>query len=126
MDVRVEVFVVEQGCPPEEESDEFDAVALHFVAVAGDRVVGTARAYEMDGCAKIGRVAVKRSHRGQGIGAALMEAAHAWARESGFSECILHAQTPVIGFYASLGYRAEGEEFYEADIPHYRMRRKIT
>ena len=122
-DLRTEVFVDEQGCPIEEEIDEVDPVAKHFVAVRGGRIVGAARVYEAGGAAKIGRVAVKREYRGQGIGAALMEAAREWAAQAGYDECILHAQTPVLGFYERLGYRAEGEEFYEANIPHYRMRR---
>ena len=123
-DVRTEIFVHEQGCPPEEEIDEMDPVAQHFVALAGSAVVGTARAYEVDGGMKIGRVAVRKPYRGRGIGAKLMDAAHGWAAGVGYGECILHAQTPVLGFYESLGYRAEGEEFFEAGIPHFKMRRR--
>jgi hypothetical protein len=55
-----------------------------------------------------------------------MEAAHAWAAENGYEECILHSQTPVLRFYQTLGYIAEGEEFYEADIPHYKMRKRLN
>jgi predicted GNAT family N-acyltransferase len=124
-DLRTEVFVHEQGCPPEEEIDEIDPVAQHFVAVRGGEVVGTARIYEHEGCAKIGRVAVRKDLRGQGIGVRLMKAAGEWAARAGYRECIVHAQTPVLGFYEYLGYVAEGEEFFEADIPHYKMRRRL-
>jgi predicted GNAT family N-acyltransferase len=54
-----------------------------------------------------------------------MEAVREWAREAGFRECVLHAQTYVISFYERLGYTAEGEVFYEANIPHRKMRRKL-
>ncbi len=124
--VRTEVFVVEQGCPPEEELDEYDAVAQHFVALAGDEVIGTARVYSLgNGAAKVGRVAVLREWRGRGIGVALMEAVWEWAGKAGYRECVLHAQTYVIPFYKRLGYAAEGEIFYEANIPHRKMRRRF-
>jgi predicted GNAT family N-acyltransferase len=33
----------------------------------------------------------------------------------------LHAQTHALGFYERYGFRAEGAEFIEAGIPHFRM-----
>jgi predicted GNAT family N-acyltransferase len=124
--IRTEVFVVEQGCPIEEELDEHDAVAQHFVALLEGKIVGTARAYEIEkGVVKIGRVAVQRKLRGRGIGAALMEVVGEWGRARGFREGLLHAQTYVIPFYERLGYVAGGDVFYEAYIPHRKMRKKL-
>jgi predicted GNAT family N-acyltransferase len=123
--LRVEVFVAEQGCPPEEEMDEIDPVATHFLAFWDGDVAGTARVYSWEGAAKIGRVAVRRDLRRKGVGEAIMETAHRWAKEAGYEECLLHAQTPVIGFYEKQGYAAEGEIFYEAGIPHRRMRKRL-
>jgi predicted GNAT family N-acyltransferase len=34
----------------------------------------------------------------------------------------LNAQTHALGFYEQLGFRAQGEEFMEAGIPHRHMR----
>jgi predicted GNAT family N-acyltransferase len=124
-EVRRQVFVVEQACPPEEEYDDIDASAQHFAAVEKGAVIGTARVYEVEGRAKIGRVAVLKPWRGRGAGAGLMQAAHAWAKQKGYTEAVLHAQTPVIPFYERLGYVAEGEVFYEAAIPHRKMRRRL-
>jgi predicted GNAT family N-acyltransferase len=57
--VRHQVFVVEQAVPPELERDEFDAIAVHLVALRGDDVVGTLRIVVGGGStAKIGRMAV--------------------------------------------------------------------
>lgn len=54
---------------------------------------------------------VARSHRRQGIGRALMQAAEEWARETGISKLELHVFThnrPAIALYESLGYAREG------------------
>jgi predicted GNAT family N-acyltransferase len=124
-DVRFEVFVDEQGVPRELEADEFDACAMHLVAIRDDRVVGTLRMLEHDGAAKIGRVAVRAAARRAGIGTRLMDRAAAIAVERGFAEIVLHAQIAVAGFYRGLGYVEEGDAFDEAGILHIAMRKKI-
>jgi predicted GNAT family N-acyltransferase len=50
-----------------------------------------------------------------------MDAVEERARRAGFETLVLHAQTPVEGFYADRGYRPVGEEFEEAGIPHVEM-----
>ena len=66
------------------------------------------------------------SSRRAGVGAALMHAIEAEARRLGLPEIVLHAQTAAVSFYESIGYRAEGEEFLEADIPHRFMRKRLN
>ena len=120
--LRIAVFVDEQDVPIEEEVDAHDHTdALHVAALDDDTVVGTARIVPVDGKAKIGRVAVARSHRGTGLGAALMRATMDRARTRGVSSMVLDAQTQAIGFYERLGFTAEGPEFDDAGIPHRRM-----
>ena len=65
------------------------------------------------------------SRRGEGIGAQIMNFSESWARLEGFTEIVLHAQEPVVGFYLKLGYSIVGERFYEADIPHFKMRKSL-
>ena len=43
------------------------------------------------------------------------------ARDRGLSEVYLNAQTSAEGFYRPFGFRAVGDEFLDADIPHIRM-----
>ena len=122
--IRLAVFVDEQRVPPELEPDEYDTDALHLLAVneADGQTIGTARLVDKgDGVFKIGRVAVKKSWRGWGVGAALMRRALNRARASGATTVILDAQVPVIGFYERLGFVAEGPIFDDAGIPHRRM-----
>ena len=37
-------------------------------------------------------------------------------------DVVLDAQTPLAGWYASLGFAVDGEEFLEDGIPHVPMR----
>lgn len=117
--IRMDVFVVEQNVPPEEELDSLDTTALHILALVDGQPIGTARAVEKaSGHWKIGRVAVRASHRQQGIGAALMQAIESACHGSRFT---LSAQTHALRFYEKHGYKAGGSEFLEAGIPHYLM-----
>jgi predicted GNAT family N-acyltransferase len=123
MPLRHEVFVVEQRVPEELELDEFDPLSLH--AVARDELgspVGTGRLLP-DG--HIGRMAVLRSHRGLGIGTAILTALMQEAEKRG-DRCVrLHAQVHAEAFYARHGFVREGTEFIEAGIPHVAMRHDL-
>ncbi len=119
LDVRREVFVDEQGVPPEIEVDDEDANAVHLVATIGERVVATLRITPMGTADKIGRVAVRRELRGKGLGSRMVEHAMRLISEKGGRDIVLHAQIQTIDFYRRLGYREEGEVEMDAGIPAY-------
>lgn len=121
--IRKAVFVEEQAVPLELEMDEYDATATHFLLREGEAPLATARLLDKHGLAKIGRVAVVREARRRGLGLTLMQAVLEEARRQGFTEAVLDSQTYAIPFYERLGFIAEGEEFDDAGIPHYLMRR---
>ncbi len=119
--LRFEVFVGEQGVPPEIELDAEDAQAMHLIAEVDGVVVGCARVILHDGCAHIGRLAVTKGWRGRGIGAAICRFAVERCRISGCVRVGLHAQRHAVGFYEKLGFRPRGEIFLEAGIEHVEM-----
>lgn len=122
--VRRSVFIEEQGVPEDVEMDGKDDEATHFVAfeTGTDRPVGTARVRRIDeSTAKAERVAVVAAHRGNGLGARLMDHLEETAREWGCSAVSLHAQTAVEGFYHACGYETVSDVFEEAGIPHVEM-----
>lgn len=125
--IRERVFVQEQNVPLALEMDEWDAGATHFLLRddATGEALATARMFDKHGAAKIGRVAVLPHARGRGLGLEIMQAVLAEARCRGFAEAILDAQTYALPFYVRLGFAAEGDEFDDAGIPHYTMRRKL-
>jgi len=134
--VRHAVFVVEQGVPVELEIDDLDAEADHFVVYAGSAAVGAARLLVEDAgfadgdpaagpVAHLGRLAVLASRRGQGYGAALVQAVEAAAQLRGLHRVALASQTHAIPFYERLGYVAHGDVFNDAGLPHRWMRKTM-
>lgn len=127
LEVRHEVFVIEQGVPIEEERDAHDTTgAIHFIARDGDAVVGAARIIVVGDAAKIGRVCVSKAARGTGLGAQLIAACldHA-ATLDGVTRAKLGAQIDAIGFYEKLGFTAHGPVFLDAGIEHRDMTRDL-
>ncbi len=120
--LRREVFVWEQKVPEEEEHDDYDLTATHFVAIAEGEVVGTLRLIILPEHVKIGRVAVRAAFRGQGIAKKLIAAAMANARASGQERFYLTAQSDKLDFYRKLGFAAFGPEFMDGGMPHRAMR----
>jgi predicted GNAT family N-acyltransferase len=131
MSIRNTVFVQEQNVPLDEERDEYDETALHFLglsvetgqAVATARIIPYREASHTQESGKIGRVAVLKSLRGCGLGLQAMQAILADPLVRHYPHLILDAQTHALGFYEKLGFIREGSEFLDAGIPHYRMRR---
>ena len=125
-DLRIRVFVHEQGVPAEEELDADDESATHAIAVSGDEVVGTGRLIRQDsGEGRIGRMAVEVFWRRSGVGGLILEALEEEARKQGMSAVLLHAQSYVAGFYASYGYIPSGELFLEVGFEHLPMRKAL-
>jgi len=120
--IRETVFVAEQGVPAELELDEADAACVHAVAFDGERAVGTGRLLP-DG--HIGRMAVLREFRGQGLGGAILDQLIETARNRGHREALLSAQVHALEFYRRHGFEAVGAVYAEAGIPHQAMRRPL-
>jgi predicted GNAT family N-acyltransferase len=120
--LRYQVFVIEQKVPEEMEWDEFDEIAWHAIVTADNQTIGTGRLILDGHIAKIGRMAVQSLRRNQGIGKSILNALIQTAKEKGAQECILHAQTHAIAFYAKADFEPHGPIFDEAGIPHVEMR----
>ncbi len=118
--IRREVFIDEQGVPEEDELDGLDSQCQHVLVIeqSGNEAVGCARITKSG---KIGRVALLKHHRGNGIGRDLMGFCTQLVMAQK-QQPYLDAQTSVIPFYEVLGYVCEGDEFLDANIPHKRMR----
>jgi predicted GNAT family N-acyltransferase len=137
--IREAVFVGEQGIAESIERDGLDDFAWHLVAWDGECAVGTTRVLPLDEehqpaspakaatarIAKIGRMAVLAPKRRLGIGRQLLDAALDLARRRGLERAELSAQQYVVSFYEQAGFRAEGDPYVEAGIPHRRMSREL-
>ena len=113
------VFIEEQGVPEAAEIDDLDEHAIHLLAYAQGRAIGTARLLIIESVGKIGRVCVLRDMRGQGVGAALTRAAvDAFAGMDGVEKVKLSAQISALAFYEKLGFTAHGPVYIDAGIDH--------
>lgn len=122
--LRTEVFVVEQNCVFQDMDDK-DQKCYHLMMFQDDLLVGYSRLVpaglsyaEM----AIGRVITASSVRGTGLGKKLMELAIDYCQQLlGPGPIRIGAQTYALGFYASLGFVAEGETYDEDGIEHVEM-----
>jgi predicted GNAT family N-acyltransferase len=126
MELRVRVFVNEQGVDPGEELDQLDEQSLQIVGLDETGVIATCRLRDLGGGEwKLERMVVDRRLRGRGGGARLLAGAEREARERSAAEMVLHAQRHAESFYAANGYVSEGDTFLEAEIEHVRMRKAL-
>jgi predicted GNAT family N-acyltransferase len=123
--LRRRVFIEEQHVPEEIELDRDDAVATHVLALEDGVAIGCGRMVAEGDHVKIGRMAVLRERRGEGIGRRVLDHLMAIARERGFRRAVLHAQLSAEGFYLKQGYVPRGEVFEEAGIAHRLMDREL-
>ena len=126
LELRHEVFCVEQGVPEREELDGRDREGIHLVAVVnGEQVVATCRLLMVGSTAQFSRLAVLRPARRRGIATALLRAADRETIAAGGKRLVLHAQTYAQELYERAGYRTRGRRFTEAKIEHVAMEKTL-
>ncbi|ABC29152.1 Histone acetyltransferase HPA2/related acetyltransferase [Hahella chejuensis KCTC 2396] len=121
--IRQQVFVEEQGVPPELEWDNKDENAVHFlVKDVEDRNLAVARLVRLSPeKAKFGRLAVLPEFRRQGIARSLLKFVIGYARSEGFNHLTLSANIDATSLYANEGFQALGSPHEEAGSLHQRM-----
>lgn len=120
--LRRAVFIVEQGISEEDEIDNLDGVGIHILARDNGEPVGTARLLISGTTGKIGRICVLKSHRGTGLGAAIVnQSADVLKTRGDLDRIALGAQEYAIGFYEKLGFKVCGPIYDDAGIPHREM-----
>ena len=124
--LRRKVFIEELGVPEHIERDGRDEDAHHLIAFRNDVPAGTARML-VEGCTgKIGRVCVLTEFRGEGTGAALINACIDHLKHIGMSKAVLGALVTEIDFYKASGFKPFGAEFEDAGgLPHINMERML-
>jgi predicted GNAT family N-acyltransferase len=121
--IRRSVFIEEQKVPESLEWDEDDNSAKHYLVFYKDKAIAVAR-LKPDG--QIGRMAVLPDYRNKGIGSALLQFILKNIETTSLNQVFLHAQTTAIKFYERQGFISHGEIFYEANIPHRKMLKRLS
>lgn len=120
--LRYAVFVVEQKMAYEEEFENDEDNFSHCHIYSGKELVACARLGQVtNGAIRIGRIAVRKDLRGNGLGKKIVEYAENVGYKSGYNKFFLIAQSYAKGFYEKMGYITEGKEFIEAGISHIKM-----
>jgi predicted GNAT family N-acyltransferase len=126
LELRSRVFCGEQGVSFEADQDGRDAEAVHIVAVEDGAVIGTCRLLFRGQVARLGRLAVERDRRGDGIAAAILKEADRIAAQTGSESIALHAQTYALTLYEQAGYEQYGPTFVEEGIEHVAMEKRLA
>ena len=125
LELRHEVFCVEQGVPVYEELDGRDGEGVHLVAVSNGVMLATCRLLFVGPTVQFSRLAVRKSARRQGIASALLALADEETRAGGARRLVLHAQTYARSLYEAAGYEPRGRIFMEAWIEHIAMEKHL-
>src|ERR1700757_2914458 len=97
LELRHDVFCVEQGVPVRDEVDGRDPEGIHLVAMRDGELIATA----------------------------MLAAADEESRAGGARRIVLHAQTYARELYETAGYRPRGRLFWEAGIEHIAMEKLL-
>ncbi len=124
LQLRAEIFVVEQNCVYND-LDGLDKDAIHQFAEKDGQIVAYSRLLKPGtrfNDYSIGRVVVKESERGTGLGIQMMEEAKTYILKNWQPDKIkISAQKYLRKFYQDLGFKIVTEEYLEDGIPHYGM-----
>ena len=123
--IRETVFLKEQGF--ETEYDENDNIAKTIVIYDSDEAIATCRLYwdtEVN-CHHVGRIAVLKHRRGEGLGARIVTEAERVIKNLGGKEVFISGQIQVAEFYKKLGYIQYGDAYMEENHPHVALKKLL-
>lgn len=118
-DIRTKVFVEEQNCPPDLEWENED-VSTHFLATYYHIPAATCRWRKTEKGYKLERFAVLEEFRGKGVAQKMMETI-LQDLPADATYIYLHAQLDAMPLYEKFDFIAEGPQFEEAGIQHFKM-----
>ena len=117
--IRTIVFVEEQNCPPELEWENED-VSHHFLALYNQIPAGACRWRQTEKGFKLERFAVLPSFRGKGIAQKMVQTViDDLPKDANY--VYLHAQLDAMPLYKKFNFMADGPQFEEAGIQHFKM-----
>lgn len=121
MQIRCKVFMCEQNVDPLIEMDDEDKTCMHYILEDDNTIIATCRVLEHDDIWHLGRIAVLKEYRNKHYGSKLIKDMIMLAKSKNIKKIELGAQVHAIPFYESLGFKAHGEIFMDADIEHKEM-----
>ncbi|MCY6485508.1 GNAT family N-acetyltransferase [Clostridium aestuarii] len=122
--IRNEVFVVEQQCAYQD-CDGKDEKSYHLYLQDNGKIIAYLRILKKGVSydeISIGRVLVHKNYRGKGISREMMlKAINFIDLNLNEKEIKIQAQSYLVNFYGSLGFKETSNEYLEDNIPHIDM-----
>lgn len=126
IDIRFRVFTIEQGFAKKDDLDEFDSKSIHIIVYQNSKAIATARMFkENDKTYHIGRIAVLKKYRNNGVGSFILSIFESKSKELGANKINIGSQIDKTGFYEKCGYEKHGDIFDDAGYPHIMMQKQI-
>ena len=125
LQLRINIFIVEQNCPYPE-LDNKDKIAFHLFGIdKNNKIIAYTRIFKPGDFYKeaaFGRVVVHEEYRNQKIGSQLVkETIIETHKLFGNINIKIGAQTYLKDFYQSFGFQQVGDDYIEDGIPHIHM-----
>ena len=125
MQLRQEVFIVEQDCPYLD-ADDHDQNAIHVLGMFNNKILAYSRIVPegeiYDNYVSIGRVITAMQIRGKRLGKLLFQFAFDSSKELFPESPIkLSSQVYIKDFYGQFGFELSGPTYMEDGIPHVAM-----
>jgi len=125
LQLRINIFIVEQNCPYPELDDK-DKIAFHLFGINKEnKIIAYTRIFKPGDYYKeaaFGRVVVHQDYRNQKTGFQLVEQTIIEIHKLfGNTNIKIGAQTYLNNFYQSFGFYQVGDDYIEDGIPHIHM-----
>lgn len=123
-DIRTKCYIEEQSCPIWEEFEtEKDLASNEFLICLKEAPIGTIRYRVTEEGFKIERFAILKEYRGHDYGKQALNYLCDEIIGARNNPCriYMHAQKGLIYYYETIGFKAIGKEFLEANIIHQEM-----
>ena len=124
--LRTQAFVIEKNVPEEIEFDGRDKEHKHFCLYENNELIACARGEVLGLVMHLGRVTVKSTKRGSGLGRILFNFIEEYAIRNGCKKLELGAVETAIGFYEKIGFKPFGEYYMEVGWAHVNMEKEIA
>ncbi len=125
LDIRMKVFVCEQGLT--DKADDIDKIATHMVMYEDEAAIATCRISKMDTPSTflIGRIAVLKESRGNGIGRKIIEEAEKHLRSMDVRYAMIRSQYQAKDFYVKCGFNPCSDIEYEQGHPYVWVKKEL-
>lgn len=125
-ELRNEVLRIPLGLILSPKDTEEENNQIHIVATEKDKIIGCVLIVIEEDKARIRQMAVKETHRNQGVGKKLLIMAEQLVKQRKILHVCMNARVEAIGFYRKLGYEVASEQFIDVTIPHLKMTKTVN